>query len=167
MSAITRLKKIRLESLYPKLNKQCRLCKKKLKGRQTSWCSVYCSEEAFMQLQIHQGHSGPIRWALRQRDNEICANCGVDCKLIKRIFDHAGRSISQYKWDKRWLHPHYMILRYFGFKPFSHTWEADHIVEVRHGGEHDLENLQTLCIKCHKEKTKANAGSNKKRKCNK
>jgi len=35
------------------------------------------------------------------------------------------------------------------------SWEADHIVEVRDGGGgRDLFNYQTLCLKCHKEKTK-------------
>lgn len=109
-----------------------------------------------MELQLRQGHSRPIRWALKKRDNEICAHCGVDCKLIQRIFDHAGLSINKYEWSKRHLHPHYMIMRHFGFKPFSHTWEADHIVEIRHGGEHTLDNLQTLCLVCHKDKTKRN-----------
>lgn len=35
-------------------------------------------------------------------------------------------------------------------------WQADHIVEVREGGGgRDLSNYQTLCLKCHKEKTKS------------
>lgn len=149
-----RLKKVRLEELYPKLNKKCRLCKKKLKGRQTSWCSKLCSEEAFIQLQLHQGHSRAIRWIVQRRDNEICAECGRDCKLVKRIFDRVGSSILKYEWRDRSLHPYYMVMRYFGFTPYKHTWEADHIVELRDGGEHLLENLQTLCIPCHKRKTK-------------
>jgi 5-methylcytosine-specific restriction endonuclease McrA len=37
----------------------------------------------------------------------------------------------------------------------SACWQADHIIEVINGGEHSLENLQTLCITCHKKKTKA------------
>lgn len=35
-------------------------------------------------------------------------------------------------------------------------WNADHILELRWGGEHTLSNLQTLCIECHKVKTQAN-----------
>ncbi|MDG1950819.1 MAG: HNH endonuclease [bacterium] len=36
-------------------------------------------------------------------------------------------------------------------------WQADHILEVRHGGGGcGLDNFQTLCTKCHKKKTKKN-----------
>jgi 5-methylcytosine-specific restriction enzyme A len=35
-------------------------------------------------------------------------------------------------------------------------WDADHIVPVvEGGGECDLANLQTLCLKCHRERTAA------------
>ena len=34
-------------------------------------------------------------------------------------------------------------------------WDADHIVPVTEGGgECDLENIQTLCLRCHREATK-------------
>jgi hypothetical protein len=67
--------------------------------------------------------------------------------------EFAGTSILKYPWRHN-LHPYYWVLRYFGFKPFQHTWEADHIVEVREGGKNELSNFQTLCMPCHKEKTK-------------
>ena len=36
----------------------------------------------------------------------------------------------------------------------SHLWEMDHIVPVEHGGGGcGLDNLQTLCLRCHKAKT--------------
>lgn len=34
-----------------------------------------------------------------------------------------------------------------------HPWEADHIVPLEDGGEHELENLQPLCVPHHREKT--------------
>jgi 5-methylcytosine-specific restriction enzyme A len=34
-----------------------------------------------------------------------------------------------------------------------HRWEADHVIPVEDGGLSALENLQTLCIPCHREKT--------------
>lgn len=154
MSAIIRQKKVSLESLYPKLNKQCRLCHKPLKGRQTSWCSKACGWEAWHQIQLRRGSSKDARLLVKRRDNEICANCGRDCALIKRIFDHAGISILKYVWADRSLHPYYMIMRYFGFTPLKHTWESNHIMAVADGGEHILENLETLCIPCHKQVTK-------------
>lgn len=35
--------------------------------------------------------------------------------------------------------------------------ELDHIVPVAFGGSNALDNLQWLCVQCHKEKTKADA----------
>ncbi len=38
---------------------------------------------------------------------------------------------------------------------YDHKWEADHILPVHKGGGGcTLENFQTLCYDCHKEKTK-------------
>jgi len=35
-------------------------------------------------------------------------------------------------------------------------WQADHIIEVVDGGgETDLSNIRTLCIPCHKQKTRS------------
>ena len=34
-------------------------------------------------------------------------------------------------------------------------WECHHIVPVASGGSHSLDNLQTLCVPCHKAKTRA------------
>src|SRR5688572_6619085 len=99
--------------------------------------------------------SKQIRAQLKARDNEICAKCGRDCALVKRIIDHAGVSIcfiTRECW-KHYLHPYYYILRHFGFTPYKHTWESDHIIELRDGGDNSLENFQTLCLPCHKEKT--------------
>lgn len=34
-------------------------------------------------------------------------------------------------------------------------WQADHIVPLVEGGTHDMENLRTLCVPCHKVETAA------------
>lgn len=43
----------------------------------------------------------------------------------------------------------------FGQRPLGHFWEMDHVVEVVRGGggKFNPENLQTLCIPCHRRKT--------------
>lgn len=100
----------------------------------------------------------PIRKIVKKRDNEICTKCNRDCALVKRIIDHAGLSINSIT-RNRWrynLPPSYYLLRNFGFTPFTHTWEVDHVIEQTDGGTNDLSNLQTLCLPCHKEKTNLN-----------
>lgn len=38
------------------------------------------------------------------------------------------------------------------------TWEADHIIPIAEGGIHHEDNIQTLCVTCHKKDTKDLAG---------
>lgn len=35
--------------------------------------------------------------------------------------------------------------------------EVDHVLNIAHGGTHDLDNLQTLCATCHREKSQEEA----------
>ena len=41
----------------------------------------------------------------------------------------------------------------------SRKWEHDHIIPLKDGGSHALDNIQTLCIPCHKLKTAREAGA--------
>ena len=41
----------------------------------------------------------------------------------------------------------------------SRKWEHDHIVPLKDGGSHALDNIQTLCVPCHKVKTAREAGA--------
>lgn len=42
-------------------------------------------------------------------------------------------------------------------KPFDESgYEIDHVIELRNGGTDDLENLQALCLMCHRVKTNRN-----------
>ena len=35
------------------------------------------------------------------------------------------------------------------------TWECDHVVPIRDGGSNLIENLRVHCVRCHREKTRA------------
>jgi len=78
------------------------------------------------------------RRALRKRDRGVCVECRLDTKKLAREVKGKGRTRK---------------LRERGFKPRSSLWEVDHIVPLVDGGSFDFENLQTLCIPCHKRKT--------------
>lgn len=42
---------------------------------------------------------------------------------------------------------------------FDGTLNADHIIPRSRGGQTVLENLQTMCVPCHKQKTRAEANA--------
>lgn len=76
------------------------------------------------------------------RDRGVCAVCGINTVVLrndKRKLDFAARRRFEKEWGRR-----------------KHLWDADHIVPVAEGGgECDLSNMRTLCIKCHREATAA------------
>jgi len=123
---LTPIAKQRLEK------KQCPACgKPKTRwDRRTDWtcCSVDCTEK------FNKEHDKSITWEgqrlkVLRRDDYTCKDCGVR---------HVG---------------HYERLK-LDYEKEGYL-QVDHIMPVAVGGDSlDLDNLQTLCIDCHKEKTK-------------
>jgi hypothetical protein len=80
------------------------------------------------------------------RDGGVCAQCGIDTVALRRDMrrlDFAARR----KFLKEW-----------GLREGSRKslWDADHIVPVAEGGgQCDLANMRTLCLKCHRDATAA------------
>jgi 5-methylcytosine-specific restriction enzyme A len=113
----------------------CRWCNLEVpKGRQT-FCSDWCVEEWRLRTD-----SGYIREKVLARDRGVCATCGVDCLAtwlhLKRL-----RGSARLKAFTEWG-----ITR-----SRKSLWDADHILPVAEGGgECDLTNLRTLCLKCHR-----------------
>ena len=106
-----------------------------------------------------------------ERDHGICAICGEDTERRKAesrawfpVFVWlARRYASEHSMDG-WegysfseIEAAKLCAERFGVSPRSgHAWEADHIIPViEGGGECDLSNLRTLCMKCHKKETAA------------
>ena len=86
--------------------------------------------------------AGYLREQVFDRDRGVCAECGVDTEALrksKRKLDYAARRVFEKEWGLR-----------------RHLWDADHIVPViEGGGECDLSNMRTLCLKCHRATTAA------------
>jgi len=87
--------------------------------------------------------------------------CGCDTAMLERILSHAARSI-QRKYDEpyKWLQASWgwrtSLMWKLGFNEHETLWHADHILAVhKGGGECGLEGYQTLCVPCHKIKTRA------------
>ncbi|HSU60445.1 MAG TPA: HNH endonuclease signature motif containing protein [Bryobacteraceae bacterium] len=115
----------------------CRWCNLEVPpGRQT-FCSGWCVEE--WKLRSDPGH---LRERVFERDRGICAECGLDCvaefRRLRRL-----RGVSRVKAEAAW-----------DLGRRKSLWDADHILPVSEGGgECDLSNMRTLCLKCHRLRT--------------
>ena len=118
----------------------CRWCSLEIPpGRRRTFCSPYCVHE--WRLRTDPGY---LRERVLERDRGICALCSTDTLAqwiaIKRARG-ARRAALLHEWGLRRLSR-------------SSLWDADHIVPVAEGGgECDLSNIRTLCIKCHRRVT--------------
>jgi 5-methylcytosine-specific restriction endonuclease McrA len=117
----------------------CRWCNLEVPAGRRTFCSDWCVEE--WKLRSDPGH---LRERTFERDKGFCAMCGLDCVAkfhhMRRLRGAARlRAFAEY-----------------GIRPGSRRslWDADHIVPVvEGGGECDLANIRTLCLKCHRKQT--------------
>jgi 5-methylcytosine-specific restriction endonuclease McrA len=117
----------------------CRWCNLEVPAGRRTFCSDFCVEE--WKLRSDPGH---LRDRTFERDKGVCAVCGLDCVAefhrLRRLRGAARlRGFAAY-----------------GIRPGSRRslWDADHIMPVvEGGGECDLANIRTLCLKCHRERT--------------
>ncbi|HKE21172.1 MAG TPA: HNH endonuclease signature motif containing protein [Bryobacteraceae bacterium] len=83
---------------------------------------------------------GYLRAQVFLRDRGVCAACGLDTEALrkdKRKLDYRSRRQFEKEWSGR-----------------RNLWDADHILPVvEGGGECDLSNMRTLCLKCHRAAT--------------
>ncbi|MBZ5608659.1 MAG: HNH endonuclease [Acidobacteriia bacterium] len=115
----------------------CRWCNLEVpKGRQT-FCSDWCVEE--WRLRTDPGY---LREKVFGRDRGLCATCGIDCEAAWRHLKRL-RGAARLKAQRGW-----------GVGSRKSLWDADHIIPVvEGGGECDLANIRTLCLKCHRAAT--------------
>ncbi len=85
---------------------------------------------------------GHLRESVFERDRGVCAHCGIDCvsefRHIRKL-----RGVARVRATAEW-------------QPGTRKslWDADHVTPiVEGGGECDLSNMQTLCLKCHRIRT--------------
>ena len=114
----------------------CRWCTLEVPKGRLTFCSDWCVHE--WKLRTNPGY---LRERVFHRDRGICLLCSVDCEhemvKLKRL-----RAERRPKFWGEW-----------GLRPYQRKtlWDADHIVPVvEGGGECDLNNIRTLCLRCHR-----------------
>lgn len=107
------------------------------------------------------------------RDGCCCCKCGLDLAALSAALEwysnlHArvilcpGMSTLDrnkvWAWTIHWASDS-ELREALGFKSGGHLWEMNHIVGIAEGGDPvDPDNLETLCLKCHREHTAALVG---------
>jgi 5-methylcytosine-specific restriction protein A len=119
----------------------CRWCRCETGKRRRTFCSDACVHE--WKLRTDPGY---LREKVFERDKGVCACCCVNTTTLRRDMrklDYAARR---------------RFLKDWNLKEGSRKsmWDADHIVPVAEGGgQCDLSNMRTLCLRCHREATSA------------
>jgi len=113
----------------------CRWCSLEVPPRRFTFCSAYCVHEWKLRTQ-----PGYVREQVFLRDQGVCAACGVDTMAAARKLRYSrGRGRAE-------------LLAHWGLRLRTRKslWDADHIIPVAEGGgECDLDNIRTLCLRCH------------------
>lgn len=117
----------------------CRRCASEVPHGRRSFCSLECVHE--WRLRTDPGY---LRDQVFARDRGYCALCHMDTVRVYqwlRRLKGAARTKAVREWSIMKLHR-------------DSLWDADHIVPVAEGGgECDLTNMRTLCLKCHRKAT--------------
>lgn len=142
----------------PNGRNKCRECGTEVSGRRIAYCSKKC-DEAFSL----KANPGVMRSRVFRRDKGICAVCGIRADDVKDAI-RTLRHLTCTDWTDRGgrekfveiVAPLRQIEDILGVKFTNRIsfWDADHIKSVvEGGGECGIENMQTLCLWCHKAKT--------------
>lgn len=119
----------------------CRWCNLEVPSRRFTFCSDWCVHE--WKLRSDPGY---LRDRVFERDRGVCAGCGADtvAEFVRlRRMRGSRRLLALAEWGLRSM-------------TRRSLWDADHIVPVvEGGGECDLDNIRTLCLKCHRKATAA------------
>lgn len=117
----------------------CRWCSLEVPKRRFTFCSDFCVHQWKLRTQ-----PGYLREQVYLRDKGICAECAVDTVAEARRLRYSRGGRRQ------------ELLAHWGLRARTRKslWDADHILPVAEGGgECDLCNLRTLCLRCHRAAT--------------
>lgn len=162
---------------------ECRICGRNVEDRRMKYCSDYCSNIASAVMMLLNWSS--VRRRIIERDDDTCQSCGFDYSKERRARDHIRARIDEqlgdrpehpgieatveddrdFDWDeyfervKAWQDRREELQEKYGDPhECETTLEVDHIKPLSEGGHpFDPANLQTLCTKCHQQKSSREA----------
>ena len=114
----------------------CRWCAIEVPPRRQTFCSEWCVHE--WKLRSNPGY---LRDQVLLRDKGVCAACRCDTV-------HAYWVVRRARGSRK-----LELLARWGLTRLTRRsfWDADHILPVAEGGgECDLANIRTLCLRCHR-----------------
>jgi 5-methylcytosine-specific restriction enzyme A len=117
----------------------CRWCSLEVPRGRYTFCSEFCVHEWKLRSQ-----PAYLREQVFLRDRGICSACAIDTTREAQKLRYA-------RGENR-----VALLVHWGLRRRSRKslWDADHIVPViEGGGECDLENMRTMCLRCHRQAT--------------
>jgi 5-methylcytosine-specific restriction enzyme A len=123
-----------------KKQRTCRRCDGAIPRGRFTFCSPDCVHQ--WRLRTDPAY---LREQVFARDGGVCAVCGIHTEALRKEFrklDYRSRRqfLKEWKLQEGWRRS---------------LWDADHIVPVAEGGgECDLSNMRTLCLKCHRAATR-------------
>jgi len=79
----------------------------------------------------------------------VCVLCGIDCGAVRRFLYLFEYGDSRYGILPDRCGALRYWLRYWHLSAPRDLWEVDHIVPRCEGGTNHMENLRTLCRRCH------------------
>lgn len=133
------------------------------KSGECTWCGTaikrglkHCSDACRNEVYVRNGRS--LRSQVHRRDVGVCAKCGIDMQAIQdRFLRLYTKSLGAYGVQRAYPHS-FARLRKLGRRHNlmreNTPYDIDHIKPVVEGGGCcGLDNLQTLCIPCHRADT--------------
>ncbi|XP_006880868.1 PREDICTED: DNA annealing helicase and endonuclease ZRANB3 [Elephantulus edwardii] len=130
-------------------------CQTKREGKVNAWDSRFCSLKCQEEFWIRSNNSY-LRAKLFETEHGVCQLCNLDAQeLFLRLRD-APKSQRKSLLDSTWIAklPLEQLNEMIRHPVEGHFWQVDHIKPVYSGGgQCSLDNFQTLCTICHKERT--------------
>lgn len=118
--------------------------------RRISFCSIEHSDLYYKKFIFNDSVSGGT---ILSKDDFTCRECGFDLRKFQEELS------KKFPWGKDLGKKRDKYIESKGFSLNQARLEIDHIIPVRMGGDPVVsKNQQTLCYRCHKEKSKKDVG---------